>query len=58
MSLSEDIDVMRPRRQVERDDVAVANGGNRSAGRGFRCDVAGHQAMRGAREAAIGHQRD
>ena len=48
----------RPRRQVERDDVAVAHGGDRAAGGGFRRDVAGHQPVRGAGEAAVGDERD
>ena len=44
--------------QVEGDDVAVADGGNRPAGHGFGGDVPGHQAARGAGEATVGQQGD
>ena len=52
-----DIDVERPRRQIEADDVAVADRGDRAAGRRFRGDVPGHQAVRCAREPAVGDER-
>ena len=43
---------------VERDRVAVAHRRDRAAVRRLRRDVADHQAVRRAREAAVGDQRD
>ena len=43
---------------VEDDRVAVAHGRDRAAARRLRRDVADHQAVRRAREAAVGDQRD
>ena len=40
------------------DDVAVANGGDRTAARRLGRDVADHEAARRAGEAAVGDQRD
>ena len=43
---------------VEDDGVAVADGRDRAAARRLGRDVAGHEAVRGAGEAAVGEQRD
>ena len=43
---------------VEADHVAIAHGRNRAAQRGFGRDVAGHQSVRRAAEAAVGQQRN
>src|SRR5262249_14987413 len=42
--LGPDVDVHLPRVDVDGDEVAVADAGNRSAFGGFRCDVPDHQA--------------
>ena len=39
-------------------DVAIGDGGDRAAVRGFGRDVADHKAVRGAGEAAVGEQSD
>ena len=44
--------------QVDGDDVAVVHRGDRSASRGFRRDVADHQAARRAGKTAVGNERD
>ena len=43
---------------VEHDDIAVFDGADWPASDGFRGDMAGHEAVRGAREPTVGQQRD
>src|SRR3989449_2733770 len=52
------LDVQPPLLDVEHDRVAVPHGGDRPADRGLRRDVRDHDAVRGAREAPVGHERD
>ena len=49
---------MRAGVDVDRDLVAVADRGDRAAARRLGRDVAGHEAVGGAGEAAVGEQRD
>ena len=51
-------DVERAVGNVKDDDVAVGDGGNRTAVRCFGCHVPRHQAVRRATETAIGEQSD
>ena len=39
---------------IEHDDVAVFDGGDRPASHGFRSDMAGHEAVRGAGKSTVG----
>ena len=50
--------VQRPFGDIKHNDVAVLHGADRAAFDRFRCDMAGHQAVGGAGEAAVGKQRD
>ena len=43
---------------IKYNDVAVLHGADRATFDRFRCDMAGHQAVGGAGEAAVGKQRD
>src|SRR5260370_14675623 len=43
-------------RKEKSKDVAAGDGGKGTAGRGFRCDMAGHEAVSSARKAAVGQQ--
>ena len=43
---------------IEGDYVSVLHRADRATLDGFRCDMAGHQAVGGAGEAAVGKQRD
>ena len=56
--LGRDVEVEPAARDVEHDRVAVADGRDRAAAGRLRRDVADHQPVRGAREAAVGDQRD
>ena len=47
-----------PLGDIKSNDVAVLHGDDRTTFDSFRCDMAGHQAMGGAGEAAVGKQRD
>src|SRR5260370_4590433 len=42
--------------KLKRSDGAGGVGGNGPGGRGFRCDMAGHEAVSSARKAAVGQQ--
>ncbi len=55
--LGGEIEVEPPVRDVEHDRVAVADGRDRPAAGGLGRDMADHQAVGGAREAAVGDQR-
>ena len=53
-----DLEVERPRVDVDRDRVAVAHDGERAAARRLGRDVADHQPARRAGEAPVGDERD
>ncbi len=52
------VDVDRLRRDVDGDDVAVAEAADRAVHRGLGRDVPDHESVRGAAEASVRHQRD
>ena len=51
-------DVEAASADVERDDVAIAQESDGTSSGGFGSDVADHQAVRRAAEAAVGDERD